>query len=97
MVSLVTSANVACGGHTSDPETMFATLSSAAKHGVVIGAHPGYPDREGFGRRITPMTEGEIERVVAAQIGALMGVAAIADAHVRYAEFETAVTPKPHA
>ena len=84
MMSLVTSANVACGGHASDPETMFATLLSAAKHGVVIGAHPGYPDREGFGRRIIPMTEGEIERVVAAQIGALMGIAAIAGAHVRY-------------
>jgi 5-oxoprolinase (ATP-hydrolysing) subunit A len=84
MMSLVTSANVACGGHASDPETMFATLSSAVKHGVVIGAHPGYPDREGFGRRIIPMTEGEIERVVAAQVGALMGIAAIAGTHVRY-------------
>lgn len=84
MMSLVTSANVACGGHASDPETMFETLSSAAKHGVVIGAHPGYPDREGFGRRVIPMTEGEIERVVAAQIGALVGIAALAGARVRY-------------
>jgi UPF0271 protein len=84
MMSLVTSANVACGGHASDPETMFKTLSSAAEHGVVIGAHPGYPDREGFGRRVIPMTEGEIERVVAGQIGALMGIAAVAGARVRY-------------
>src|SRR5215469_13429294 len=84
MMSLVTSANVACGGHASDPETMFVSLSSAAKRGVVIGAHPGYPDREGFGRRVIPMTEGEIERVIAAQIGALMGIAAVAGARVRY-------------
>ena len=52
--------------------------------GVVIGAHPGYPDREGFGRRIIPMSMAEIERMVAAQIGALMGVAALAGAKVRY-------------
>ena len=84
MMQLVTSANVACGGHASDPETMFETLSSATKHGVVIGAHPGYPDREGFGRRVIPMTDGEIERVVAAQIGTLMGIAAVAGARVRY-------------
>jgi UPF0271 protein len=84
MMQLVTSANVACGGHASDPETMFETLSSATKHGVVVGAHPGYPDREGFGRRVIPMTEGEIERVVAAQIGTLMGIAAVAGARVRY-------------
>src|SRR6516225_1560187 len=84
MMSLVTSANIACGGHASDPETMFVSLSSAAKHGVVIGAHPGYPDREGFGRRVIPMTEGEIEHLVAAQIGTLMGIAAVAGAPVRY-------------
>lgn len=84
MLSLVTSANIACGGHASDPETMFRTLSEAKVKGVVIGAHPGYTDREGFGRRIIPMSAAEIERMVAAQIGALMGVAALAGANVRY-------------
>jgi UPF0271 protein len=84
MLALVTSANIACGGHASDPETMFGMLSEAAKRGVVIGAHPGYADREGFGRRVIPMRETEIERMVAAQIGALMGVAALAGARVRY-------------
>jgi UPF0271 protein len=49
-LALVTSANIACGGHASDPETMFSTLAEAAKRNVVIGAHPGYFDREGFGR-----------------------------------------------
>jgi 5-oxoprolinase (ATP-hydrolysing) subunit A len=84
MLALVTSANVACGGHASDPETMFATLSEAKARGVTIGAHPGYSDRAGFGRRVIPMTEAEIERLMAAQIGALTGVAALVGAQVRY-------------
>lgn len=84
MLDVVTSANIACGGHASDPETMFATLSMAAARGVVVGAHPGYNDREGFGRRVIPMTCAEIGRMVAAQVGALAGVAALAGAEVRY-------------
>lgn len=84
MLRIVTSANVACGGHASDPETMFRTLTTARDHGVIVGAHPGYADREGFGRRVIPMTEGEIGRMVAAQVGALMGVAAQAGTQVRY-------------
>lgn len=84
MLGLVTSANVACGGHASDPETMFATLRLAGANGVTVGAHPGYNDREGFGRRIIPMTAPEVTRMVAAQIGALMGVAALAGTKVAY-------------
>ncbi len=84
LLDVVTSANVACGGHASDPETMFATLSAAVARGVVIGAHPGYPDREGFGRRVIPMSGPEITRMVASQIGALIGVAALVPADVRY-------------
>ncbi len=84
MLSLVNSANIACGGHASDPETMFTTLNLAAKHVVTVGAHPGYNDREGFGRRIIPMSPNEIGRMVAAQIGALMGIAALAGTKVAY-------------
>jgi UPF0271 protein len=84
MLSLVNSANIACGGHASDPETMFSTLTLAAKHGVTVGAHPGYADREGFGRRIIPMSPDEIGRMVASQIGALMGVAALVPITVVY-------------
>jgi UPF0271 protein len=84
MLDLVTSANIACGGHASDPETMFQTLSLARENGVVVGAHPSYADREGFGRRVIPCTMGEIERLVATQIGALMGAAALAGTRVRY-------------
>jgi 5-oxoprolinase (ATP-hydrolysing) subunit A len=84
MLQIVTSANIACGGHAGDAETMFATLTRAHANGVVIGAHPGYADRAGFGRRIIPMSPVEIERMVATQIGALMGAAALAGASVRY-------------
>ena len=84
MLGIVTSANIACGGHASDPDTMFATLKMAAERGVVIGAHPGYADRLGFGRRVIPMEPVEIARMVAAQVGALQGVAALAGAKVAY-------------
>lgn len=84
ILDVVTSANIACGGHASDPETMYRTLNLAAERGVVVGAHPGYADREGFGRRIIPMTPAEIGRMTAAQVGALQGVAALAGTEVRY-------------
>ncbi len=84
MLSLVNSANIACGGHASDPETMYQTLSLAVEKGVIVGAHPGYNDREGFGRRVIPMSPDEIERMVAAQIGALIGMAALVPVKVSY-------------
>lgn len=80
----VTSANVACGGHAGDPETMYRTLRLAAGRGVTVGAHPGYADREGFGRRLIPMQPAEIGRMVAAQVGALMAIAGLAGSRVRY-------------
>lgn len=84
MLSIVTSANVACGGHASDPETMFRTLTLAKENGVSVGAHPGYNDREGFGRRVIPMSPAEIGRMCAAQIGALIGIAAQVGVPVTY-------------
>lgn len=84
ILRVVTSANIACGGHAGDPQVMFDTLRHARELGVKIGAHPGYADREGFGRRIIPMTPAEIGRMVAAQVGALQGVAALAGAQVVY-------------
>ena len=84
MLEIVTSANVAAGGHASDPETMFATLQTAARRGVVVGAHPGYADREGFGRRVIPMSPAEIGRMVVAQTGALAALAQLAGTEVRY-------------
>ena len=84
MLSIVSSANIACGGHASDPETMFETLRLATKNNVVVGAHPGFNDREGFGRRVIPMAPDEIARMCIAQIGALMAMAKLAGTEVRY-------------
>jgi UPF0271 protein len=84
ILDCVTSANIACGGHASDPETMFKTLRLAADRGVIVGAHPGYADREGFGRRVIPMQPAEIGRMVVAQTGALVAVARLAGTQVRY-------------
>ena len=84
MLGLVTSANIACGGHASDPETMFQTLRLAAANGVIVGAHPGYNDQAGFGRRVIPMAPAEVGRMVAAQIGSLQALAAMAGTSVRY-------------
>jgi len=84
MLDIVTSANVACGGHASDPETMFRTLTWARERKITVGAHPSYPDKEGFGRRRLPFPAPEVERFVAAQTGALMAIAALAGTGVSY-------------
>lgn len=84
MLDIVSSANIACGGHASDPDTMFRTLGLAKARGVVTGAHPSYPDKEGFGRRRLPSTPAEIERFVAAQVGALIAIGRLAGQPVTY-------------
>ncbi|MDF3605064.1 LamB/YcsF family protein [Paracoccus sp. DMF-8] len=84
MLDIVSSANIACGGHAGDPDTMLETLRLAVARGVTIGAHPGYADPLGFGRRIIPMAAESIGAMVAAQTGALQGVAALAGGRVAY-------------
>ncbi|MGO4607716.1 LamB/YcsF family protein [Variovorax sp. 2RAF20] len=84
ILDCVTSANIACGGHAGDAETMYRTLRLAADRGVKIGAHPGYADREGFGRRVIPMQPAEIGRMVAAQVGSLAAMARLAGTRVSY-------------
>ena len=84
MLDLVTSANIACGGHAGDPDTMVATLKLAKARRVVVGAHPGYADLAGFGRRVIPMTEAAITAMVATQIGALLGAATLVGVPVAY-------------
>ncbi|MEA2575687.1 MAG: 5-oxoprolinase (ATP-hydrolyzing) subunit [Chloroflexia bacterium] len=71
----ITSANVACGGHAGDPNVMSATVRLAAGHGVSVGAHPGYPDLAGFGRRTIPYSPEEIRSFVLYQVGALWAIA----------------------
>ncbi len=84
MLSVVTSANVACGFHAGDPEIMATTFRTARQQGVAIGAHPGFPDLPGFGRRRIPFTSGETERIVAYQVGAAQALAVYAGHRITY-------------
>lgn len=72
----ISSANVACGFHAGDPGAMRATIALAKAHGVAIGAHPGFPDLVGFGRRELKATPQEVEDFVLYQVAALAGMAA---------------------
>jgi UPF0271 protein len=72
----ITSASVACGFHAGGPTAMRVMVSLARDHGVAIGAHPGFPDLEGFGRREMQLPPSEVEDLVAYQIGALVAIAA---------------------
>jgi UPF0271 protein len=74
LMPLVSSANVACGGHAGDEASMAATVRLARRHGVAVGAHPSYPDRAGFGRRRLARSLAEVRADVAAQIRALAAV-----------------------
>lgn len=76
LMPVITSANVACGFHAGDPGVMRETVALAREHGVAIGAHPGFADLAGFGRREMGLTPREVEDLVVYQIGALAGVAA---------------------
>jgi UPF0271 protein len=75
LMSAITSASVACGFHAGDPATMRETVALAKAHGVAVGAHPGFPDLVGFGRRDIRATPREVEDFVTYQIGALAAVA----------------------
>ncbi len=74
LLPLVTSANIACGWHGGDPGSMRRAAALARENGVTIGAHPGYPDRMGFGRRYLAMPPREVADALLYQIGALDGV-----------------------
>ncbi len=75
VMRFITSANVACGMHAGDPSVMRATVRLAKKHGVAVGAHPSWPDLQGFGRREMTMGPDEVEALIIYQLGALAGVA----------------------
>jgi len=75
LMPLITSANIACGFHAGDPTTAYAALSAAAKYRVQVGAHPGFPDREHFGRREMVRSGQEVFADCVYQIGVLEGLA----------------------
>ena len=84
LMPLITSANVCCGLHAGGPSEIAATLELARKHGVTIGAHPGYADRENFGRRELRLRREELAALCDYQLGAITHMARKADGDVKY-------------
>jgi 5-oxoprolinase (ATP-hydrolysing) subunit A len=92
MLGIVSSANIACGFHAGDPDVMFSAMARAKDNGVSIGAHPGFADLAGFGRRRLPLTLAEVERITAYQIGAAIGMAQLVGTKIRYVKAHGALS-----
>ena len=84
VMPLIDQANIACGFHAGDPQTMRRTVALATRHGVQIGAHPAYPDLAGFGRRSLACSPQEVEDMLLYQIGALDGICRAEGSRVRH-------------
>lgn len=84
LMPLITSANICCGFHAGDASTAHSALKLAVKHGVQVGAHPGYADRANFGRHELALSEDALFELCLYQIGALMGLAKSAGARLHY-------------
>jgi UPF0271 protein len=91
LMPLIASANIACGAHAGDEPTMRAAVELALKHGVAIGAHPGFADRAHFGRCELPVTPAEAATLVFQQIQTLQEIAVRAGAYVRYVKLHGAL------
>src|ERR1700757_3509271 len=84
LMPLITSANVCCGAHSGDPSTSIHTIQLAKQYGVGVGAHPGFADREHFGRRDLELTEQQILESCVYQVGALAGLARAVGLELRH-------------
>ncbi|WP_457607757.1 5-oxoprolinase subunit PxpA [Nitratifractor sp.] len=84
IMPLIDQANIACGAHAGSEEEMRRCVELAAEHGVEIGAHPGYPDREHFGRRSMDLSPSALRETLEEQIGRLAQIAAEAGLRLRY-------------
>lgn len=91
LIPLVTSVNIACGFHAGDPATMERTMALAVAAGVAIGAHPGYPDLVGFGRRDLAMAPADLEAAIIYQVGALEAFAKSAGVSLRHVKVHGAL------
>ena len=91
LLQVITSANIACGFHAGDPDVMVKTMTVAAENGVGIGAHPGFPDLQGFGRRNMKMPYDSLRNLVRYQLGAAMGMAQAVGTKVRHLKLHGAL------
>lgn len=84
LMRYISSANIACGAHAGDMDTMKMTVDLAIEHGVAIGAHPGYPDRENFGRTAKDLPLSDVSSIVTEQIISLANIAEAAGAKLSH-------------
>ncbi len=91
LLQVVSSANIACGFHAGDPVIMDRTVRQAVARGIDIGAHVGFPDRQGFGRRVMQIDAGELASMVVYQLGALAGIARAAGCRMTHMSFHGAL------
>ena len=84
LLARVSSASIACGAHAGDPEIMASAFSEAERHGVTLGAHPGYPDRAEFGRRELRLPPAEIERMIVEQVAFIRSIATPLGVSIRF-------------
>ncbi len=91
LLKIITSANIACGFHAGDPDVMAQTMIQAAENNVGIGAHPGFPDLQGFGRRNMKIPHDSLRNLVRYQLGAAMGVAKAVGTKVRHLKLHGAL------
>lgn len=91
LLGVLSSANLACGFHAGDPLIMTRTVRLAAERGVDIGAHVGFPDRQGFGRRVIQIDLEELAAMVTYQLGALNGIARAAGQRMTHMSFHGAL------
>jgi UPF0271 protein len=91
IMPLISSANIACGFHASDPATMLKTVRMAKKYQVAVGAHPGYPDLAGFGRRAMDIAPEELKAQIIYQIGALLAFCRAEDVPLRHVKLHGAL------
>jgi UPF0271 protein len=84
LIPLVSSVNIACGFHAGDPVTIARTIRLAVAAGATIGAHPGYPDLAGFGRRDMDLSPAELEAAIVYQVGAVAAFARAAGSELRH-------------
>jgi UPF0271 protein len=92
LMEVISSANIACGFHAGDPDVMAATMALAQRHGVGIGAHPGFADLQGFGRRRLTLSAVEIANLVTYQLGAAQAMARAAGGRVRHLKLHGALS-----
>jgi UPF0271 protein len=92
LLDIVTSANVACGMHAGDPDVMAQTMRLAIEKGVGIGAHPGFADLQGFGRRRVSLPKDSLKNLIKYQFAAAQGMARAAGGHVRHLKLHGALS-----